>query len=427
MSGVRRRFRGVLGPVAVASAVVVSTFFAAPALWDAATHLPVPFASLELPWPYLVGAPLFGLWDSMTNLTMSQHIAVVAWLVGLYLLCRALAPRGRGSLLRRAVFEVGRGALALAFLLAFYAVGVYLPRPMTGISLDGPNLVAVDFHSHTNHSHDGEKFFTASKNRAWHEAAGFGAAYVTDHYTWAGVDDAAPDNPNRAGERTVLLSGAELRLRNHPTNVLGDRERYVFALDSTWHHLDPDSLAAAQARGAPRPAMLYTIPGPLDAIVPWTPASPAGVVGVELSDGSPRGLEQSRAERSRILATADLMDLAVVAGSNLHGLGRTAVAWSVMDVPAWRNMTPARLGEAIETTLHRDRRSATVVVERRMPYHDGSYLRLAATLPWLLWEHFRMLAPAERVSWLAWAVLAFAAGSARRGHDRPRPPASANS
>lgn len=418
--------RGFLGPLAAAALVLVSAFLPVPALWDAATRAPVPFASLELPWTYLVGAPLFGLWDSMSALSLSQHYAVLASLVALYSLRRAFASPSRGGRLRRGVVGVARTFLALALLVSFYAGGMLLPRPMTGIALNDWDLLAVDFHSHTNHSHDGWRLFTASRNRAWHEGAGFGAAYVTDHYTWAGVDDALPANPERAGERTVLLSGAEVRLRDRHVNVLGDRERYVFALDSTWHHLDPDSLAAAQARGGPTPTVLYTLPGPLDAVVALGPGSPAGVVGVELNDGAPRGLEQVRAERSSILALADSLDLAVVAGSNLHGWGRTAVAWSVVNVPGWREMTPAQLGDAIEATLHRDRRTASTVVERRMPYHDGSTLRLAATFPWLLWEHFRMLAWPERFSWLAWAALAAwigLVGSRRKRPDDPKPQA----
>jgi len=216
------------------------------------------------------------------------------------------------------------------------------------------------------------------------------------------VDDAAPANPVRAGERTVMLSGMEVRLRNRHVNLLGDRDRYAFALDSTRHHLDPDSIAAAYGHGAPPATMLYTIPGPLDQIVPLGPGSPAGVVGVELSDGAPRGLEQVKAERAEILAIADSLDLAVVAGANLHGWGRTVAAWSVMRVPGWRGMSPDELGGAIEATLHRDRRGAVTVVERRMPYHDGSRILIAATVPWLLWEHFRMLTVAERASWVAW-------------------------
>ena len=406
-------------PLALLALITLGAILATPALHDAATAAPVPSAHLHQPFGYLLGAPLFGIWDGMSLLTVSQHYAVLATLILLYFARRVHAvrtlrreraadPDGASLIPRRpftaltAALELAGAVGALIALLAFYAAAVFLPRPMVGIRVDDPGLVAVDFHSHTNHSHDGWSRFTAARNRAWHEGGGFDAAYITDHYSWAGVDDAAPANPARAGERTVMLSGMEVRLRNRHVNILGDRNRYVFALDSTWHHLDPDSIAAARERGAAPATMLYTIPGRLDRIVPLGPGSPAGVVGVELSDGAPRGLEQVRAERAEILALADSMDLAVVAGANLHGWGRTVAAWSVMRVPGWRGMSPDELGGAIEAVLHRDRRGAVTVVERRMPYHDGSRVGIAATVPWLLWEHFRMLTVAERGSWIAW-------------------------
>ena len=401
----RDAIRSFRGPLLVSALVVVSALASIPALHDAATGQPFPFARLAHPLGYLAGAPLFGLWDTLSLLTVSQHYATIATLILLYIVHRALTPRGKGSLPRRAALRALRALAFLAALLGFYAAAALVPRPMTGIALDSPDLVAVDFHSHTNHSHDGWARFTAARNRAWHEAGGFHAAYITDHYTWAGIDDALPANPSRAGERTVLLSGMEVRLRDRHTNILGDRDRYVFALDSTWRHLDPDSIAAARQRGAAPPTMLYTIPGPVDQIVPFTPGFPAGVVGVELSDGAPRGLEQAKAERGEILALADSMDLAVVAGANLHGWGRTVAAWSVMRLPGWRDMSPGELGGAIEAALHEDRRRAVTVVERRMPYHHGSAVKVAATVPWLLWEHFRMLTVAERLSWLIWAGL----------------------
>ena len=412
--------RDPLVPIALIAIISLGTPIAVPPLQDAATHTPVPFAHLDQPLGYLLGAPLLGIWDTMSLLTVSQHYAVLATLILLYLARRLYVARTsrrrrltdptapatpRRSLPLRAALELLRAVAALAALFAFYAAAVLAPRPMVGIRLDRPGLLAVDFHSHTNHSHDGWARFTADRNRAWHEGGGFDAAYITDHYTWTGVDDAVPANPARAGERTVMLSGMEVRLRNRHINLLGDRDRYVFALDSTWHHLDPDLIAAARERGAAPATMLYTIPGRLDQIVPFAPGSPAGVVGVELSDGAPRGLEQVKAERSEILAIADSMDLAVVSGANLHGWGRTVAAWSVMRVPGWREMSPDELGGAIEAVLHRDRRRAVTVVERRMPYHDGSRVEMAATLPWLLWEHFRMFTVAERGSWIAWIVL----------------------
>ncbi len=392
----------IRGPLLVAALIIISALFAVPALRDAATHQPFPPATLHHPPGYLLGAPLFGIWDTLSLLTVTQHYAVLATLVLLYAACRLVAARAtRPRLTREALLAVA----ALAALLAFYAAAALIPRPMAAIRLASPDLVAVDFHSHTNHSHDGWSLFTAARNRAWHEAGGFDAAYITDHYTWAGVDEALPANPARAGDRTVLLSGMEVRLRDRHTNILGDRTRYLFALDSTWHRLDPDSMAAAHHRGAGPPTMLYTLPGPLDQIVPLGPGTPAGVIGVELSDGAPRGLEQVREQRGEILALADAMDLAVVAGANHHGWGRTVAAWSVIRLPGWRDMSPEQLGSAIEGALHRERRRAVTVVERRLPHHDGSAVKLAATVPLLLWSHFRTLTPWQRVSWLAWSAI----------------------
>ncbi|MDE2804410.1 MAG: hypothetical protein OXN18_04590 [Gemmatimonadota bacterium] len=415
--------RPLSAPLAVGLLVIVSALASTPALRDAATLQPFPPATLHHPPGYLLGAPLFGLWDALSLLTVSQHYAVLATLILLSAAGRLVAGRrsrstpARPSLPRRVAREALFGAAALAALLAFYAAAALVPRPMAAIRLASPELVAVDFHSHTNHSHDGWSLFTAARSRAWHEAGGFHAAYVTDHYTWAGVDEALPANPTRAGEGTVLLSGMEVRLRDRHTNILGDHARYIFALDSTWHHLDPDSIVAAHHRGAPPASMLYTIPGPLDRIVPFGPGSPAGVIGVELSDGAPRGLEQGRAEREEILALADSMDLAVVAGTNHHGWGRTAPAWSVMRLPGWPRMSPDELGSAIEDALHQERRRAVTVVERTMPYHDGSAVKLAATVPLLLWSHFRTLTLRERVTWLAWVAIWAAVRAHRARHQ----------
>ena len=63
------------------------------------------------------------------------------------------------------------------------------------------------------------------------------------------------------------------------------------------------------------------------------------------------------------------------------------------------------MADAIEVVLHRDRREAVSVVERRLVYHHGSRTRLALTVPWVLWDHFTMLSLPERLSWLVWTGL----------------------
>lgn len=78
--------------------------------------------------------------------------------------------------------------------------------------LDTPSLLTVRqhvvFHSHTSASHDGRPGFTAAANRAWHGAAGFDVAYITDHNRL----DAADSATRRAGpgdDDVLVLPGVE--------------------------------------------------------------------------------------------------------------------------------------------------------------------------------------------------------------------------
>ena len=417
---------GRLAAVLVAL-VALGAVFSVDPVQDAVTHRPVDFAEQTEPLAYLVGAPLFGVWDSLSLLALSQHYAVLVTLVVLYLASVVRARRWRSgrSLPVWALREVGRAGLALVALLAFYAAGMLLPRPMTGIELRGEDRLAIDFHSHTRYSHDGWDLFTPDRNRAWHEAGGFDVAYVTDHYTWRGFDEADLDNPERVGERTALLSGAEIRIHLRPTNILGDRSRYLGALDADSVYMDPDRVAEEYRREGRPPTLLYTMPGGLQYVLPFSEDRPSGMIGIEINDGSPRGLEQVRAQRAEIVALADSMDLALLGAANLHGWGRTVASWSVMTIPGWQEMTPEEVGDAIEEILHRERRDAVQVLERRMPYHGGSPPLLVATVPWLTWEHFRMLSWAERLSWLVWIGVAVGATSwwRRRRTDRDAAPA----
>jgi hypothetical protein len=406
------------GALVIGGLLGASSAFQVSPLWDAVTALPVPFAEQVQPWTYLLVAPLFGVWDTLSLLTLTQHYAVLATLVAIYVSVRTRAPRGVRPIGLRVILEAARAVGAFACLLAFYAAGVAIPRPMTAIRLTDSDLLAIDFHSHTRYSHDGWEAFTAARNREWHESGGFDVGYVTDHYTWQGFDDAAVNNPVQVGERTALLSGAEIRIHGRPTNILGDRERYQFALDTLDTYLDPDSVAAGFVRDGRRPTLLYTMPGRLNQLIAFSETQPSGMIGIELNDGSPRGLEQVKSERAEIIALADSMDLALLGAANLHGWGRTVASWSIMRVPGWQQMTPPALADVIEEQLHDMRREAVVVVERRMPYHGGSTLKMVMTLPWLAWEHLRMLSWPERLSWLLWVGALAAVRSVLSGRNR---------
>lgn len=398
-------------------------------LQDAATGATVDVLVKTKPVMWVLFAPLFGVWDTLSLLTLSQHYAVLVTFVALYLSWRTRARQRSGvevveivpltwaGIGRTTLWEVGRATVALLMLLAFYAAGMLLPRPMTGVDVLDEDLVAIDFHSHTQYSHDGWGLFTPERNRAWHEAGGFDVAYVTDHYTWRGYDEAAVANPDIAGERTVLLEGAEIRIFRRPTNILGSRDRYLFALDEDSVFMSPDSIAARYdpESGELPPTLFYTMPGNLIRVVPFSEAVPSGMIGIEINDGSPRGLEQVKGQRAEILALADSMDLALIGAANLHGWGRTVASWSLMRIPDWQTMSPEAVGRRIEELLHQQRRDAVQVVERRIPYHGGSPVLVATTLPWVGVAHLRMMSWPERFSWIAWILLVSQILVRRRG------------
>lgn len=393
------RLRGLVWPLGLTALILLSAVFGPNALVEPSRGAVPGGARLEVGWDYLVLAPVFGVLDTLSLLTLNQHYAVLVTLIAAFVLWRVFRrgrPRGWTG---RIGVELGVAAACLAGLLAFYAFGIVGPRPMAAVAVADPSAVVVDFHSHTHHSHDGRDGFDAEDNREWHASAGFDAVYVSDHRTYQGYAEGAAANPARAGDGTVLLPALEIKFAGKYASALGEAWRYRSAMDG--NHLIADSLYRTVAAGAPRPTLVLTIPGGLDSI-PAATSDSIGYVAVEVNDASPRGLEQSRQDRAKILRLADSLDLAPVASSNNHGWGRTAAAWTVLRIPGWRAMSPARLSRAIEETLHRERRQASRVVERRIPYPGASVPALALTVPAITWQMLGGLGTAERVAWLLW-------------------------
>lgn len=395
---------------AVTTLIVIGALFGPSAL--ATPTGEVPDATLDVGWGYVLMAPVANVLDTLSVLTLGQHYAVLATLILVYAAWRIVRPRPRRGWVRRVGIEVGVALLALLGLAAFYGYGMVGPRPMAAIDPGDADVVVLDVHSHTDHSHDARDGFGAEDNRAWHADAGFHAVYVSDHRHWEGWREAVPNNPERAGEGTTLLPALEIEWKTKYASALGDPQRYRGAVEG--NTLTPDSMVALLEAGVQRPTLVLTIPEQLDGVQASTGDS-IGFVAIEVSDASPRGLEQSRRDRELILRMVDSLDLAPVAATNNHGWGRTAAAWTLMRVPGWRTMTPDGLGAAIEARLHSERAHASRVVERRSPYLGSSTAALAVTAPALVWQLFGGMGSAERVAWLAWTwLLALAAPLLRR-------------
>lgn len=379
-----------------------SAAFAANPLRDASTFEPIPYVHLVLSAGYLLLAPICNVYDALSLMSLQQHVVILASLVGLYAVWRIWRAVRGGTTVGR---ELAAGVLALVGLLAVYAAGILVPRPMAALAVDSPfnNAVLVaDFHSHTSYSHDGAPWFGPEANRRWHQRAGYDVAYVTDHRTVRGAAEGIARNPDQAGQGTMILQGLEVVWDGAHVNVLGAQRTYRGLTDPNLRDIDDTALTMASMLPNHEPIVIYTFPGELRHLHPASGPGTAGVRAMEIVDGSPRGLGQARRKRTVVSAIADSLNLALVSGTDNHGWGFTAPAWTLIQLAGWRGMGTDSLAEAIDRVIRSNGFEATRVVERRQASTSLSSWRLAATLPLVATRMLTMLSENERVSWLIW-------------------------
>ena len=337
----------MLAALSITAAVLAGAAVPAAPLRDAATLAPVADAALVRPWAYVLLSPFCALADAVSILSVRQHVALVAAALALHVLRRVWRrrPRLRAPVrLRAALRETTLALAALAAVVSFYAVVTLVPRPMAALGLADADVVRVDFHAHTSASWDARPGTLVESVRAWQRAAGFDAAYVTDHSTWRGAGDAARGNPRRAGAGTVLLPGIEIvDYTAFHYNILGDSFPQCAASSErrAKHAFERCVLASARATAGRDRVIAITIPGDVRALPARRQLTARYARAIEIVDGSPRGLEQERRDRAEILRIAERLDLALLAGSDNHGWGRAAPAWTLLRIPGWRALSPA--------------------------------------------------------------------------------------
>lgn len=380
---------------AVLSVIVLGLAGRVPNLIDMSLGQQAFGVTLALPLSYIILSPLLRTLDALTLLGTQQSVAlivsvvvvVIAWKV-----IRRAKPKSTGISL----------AVTLLALGALEAAAAFLPRPMASFAVNDPEIVRVDFHSHTGASHDVRKSFTAEDNREWHRAGGFDIAYITDHVKFSGAEAALARNPRLAGEGVSLVAGMEGRYhRIMSTVVLG-----ITALDSALLN-KRGNILSGRLRSPHKPVTIIAIPNrnldSLSAGVRDSVVALPNLAAIELVDAAPRGLAQFDRDEGRIRRLATELSLALVAGSNNHGYGRAVAAWNLMRVPGWRSMPPESVAAAIEDQLRANQESVRIVLRNR-PSTAG--FRLGMTLPAVVARAIGGLTPGERISWIAWIWVA---------------------
>src|SRR3989338_2456463 len=187
---------------------------------DAATGAWPEGFSLHLPARYLVFAPFCGIADRLTILSYHQVLVTMAYVV----------------LAGFMIWGRRRWFVSLFLFVPFLVWTTLVPRPVARLQAQDPDVLLIDFHSHTQASHDGRPGFTADDNRRWHRAQGYEASFITDHNRIESSREAKA--LSRADWRQTgfrSLEGEEVSLWKTHLVVLGVHER----IDNQPYDSDP--------------------------------------------------------------------------------------------------------------------------------------------------------------------------------------------
>lgn len=352
----------------------------------------------DVPAAYILTSPASRALDAISLFSVPQTLWFFGVFLALWIAVRTVRTSHTGRTSRRTLLRIV--LMPVAFCVLTEGVVILLPRPMARITVADRNVVSVDFHSHTNASHDAYRRYTVEKSRRWHAAGGFDIVYVTDHVKWGGAVAARPLNPIRAGDGTSMLTGVEGHYHKVSTIMLG-----FDASDSAklthWGELKqnfPNRLT--------EPVTIAALPANLDSVERAIEDTLPHFLGIELVDAAPRGLGQLDRQENAIRRIASSHRLALVASSNNHGWGQTAAAWNLVIIPGWRVMPPDSVGALLENVLRGRDPAAVTIIERYRPRLTGT--AAVFTFPVTVFEVIGSLTDTERVVWLLWVWGAFA-------------------
>jgi hypothetical protein len=365
-----------------------------------------PGVHLGFPVIHLLFAPLFDLWDAASMLSLRR----LEWLVAGLLLV-FLVWRGMLAMLRRRmdpdagppiglIRELSALLFALLGFLAFVAGGLLWHRPMVALRGVPAALMAVDFHSHSNASHDVQGTlmtgFDAEASRQWHRRAGYDAFFLTDHNTVAGLSAGPGSAP------PYVCPGIEVSAWRAHIVLLGtrdsvDRSLYGGSLDGVLRLLRESESRYGAISIASLPEYDRNHFDHLDQLIA------DGVDGFEIVNASPKAAIFSTAHRDSVIALGKAHDLLLVGVSDNHGWGATNLSWNLVRVPGWKDARDPCLSMLNQLTTGG---IETVQIAERHHLEDDSKWPLLLTPEGIIWETWRSLTPLQTVSWLFWIWLA---------------------
>lgn len=294
-------------------------------------------------------------------------------------------------------------AISIVLFLGFIVIGAVWHRPILSLAGAGQDLRVVDFHSHTNVSHDVRntlmRGFDAEANRRWHARAGFDAVFITDHNTVEGLRRIEErGNRDRGPEvRPMICPGIEVSAWRAHIVLLGDtlpvdRSRYNGSLEELLVLLRTSDSVYGSLSVASLPEYRRNHWNRLDQLIA------AGLDGFEIVNAAPKANELRRAQRDSVIALARSNNRFVVGVSDSHGWGSTSMVWNL--VPLHHEDSARDVCGAVLRQLGTGFPAVQVIERHRL--RPDTWWPMWLTPLGVLWETWRSMGWPLTIAWLAW-------------------------
>jgi hypothetical protein len=291
-------------------------------------------------------------------------------------------------------------AVLLAAIVTAYVAAMYLPRPMAHLASVDPDVLRIDFHSHTASSKDGRRSYSVEHNRAWHHAGGYDVAYVTDHDTFTGAERGLANDPRRGKDGVMILGGIEVSWNGEHVGLLGAEDASRDELSANLHDVSLQEPMTPGDHTTRTPIVVWN--HPRDPQLKKLPLASGAVQAIEIANGALHGMDLVRWKREQIVALARQENLALLSGTDSHGWGFAAPNWTLMRIKGWRRLNRDELAARIEQTIRVGGFSSTHVVERSTADPGMSTAALACSVFVVPWRMLTALSTEERSMWLVW-------------------------
>lgn len=373
-----------------------------PYIEDAISHAQASGYHIHIPPGRMVFEPFLGplLFLMRADNVVMVYIYLLTWTLLAFLVMRILHEKRSAAMGWRAAIRQGfiQGmpwfpVIFIAFVATMLLI-LFSPLPSNTIEHDDPEIVLVNFHSHTYNSHDG--LISPLRLIYWHERNQFDAFFLTEHnhhtttltYVQEQMDGILPAHP-------LMMTGQEYSGSNHLL-LLGLTRPFA-----SKDYSDEAAIDSAHAQGGV--AILAHWFAPVKNTRPLLYYVSAGVDGFEIANQA-EGIYYPGRYLQQLYTVSREQKLLLMGNSDYHGYGPACFTWNALRIPGWHRLSRAeKVSTIMEVLRSRDQSRLQVLL-----YRDRE--RIASGLLWLspfitVIDYFRSLNFLQVLSWLLWFVV----------------------